>query len=220
MCMKLEKIIVVLGPPGSGKGTQSELLGKALSFAYFSTGAMFREISKQNTEYARVIKDKIDNGIIVSDDEVRPLFLDKIKDLSDYPGIILDGYPRSLGQVKILEEVIQQFGIGDLKVFFLDVDKEKLVARITKRKTCPNCQAIYLPGMPEYETEICSNCGHNISVRPDDDPKVVETRFEQYLTKTADVRKYYEDKGLLIHINGDQPIEKVHQEIMEKLKIK
>lgn len=217
--MKLQTIIVVLGPPGSGKGTQSELLGKALGFVYFSTGAMFREISRQNTEYAQAIKEKINKGIIVSDNEVRPLFHDQMKKLSDYPGVILDGYPRSLGQVKILEVVMLQFDIHDLKVFFLEVDKEKLIARITKRKTCPNCQAIYLPGMPEYETEVCSNCGHKISVRPDDDPKVVETRFEQYLTKTADVRKYYEDKGLLTHINGDQTIEDVHKEIMEKLRI-
>lgn len=213
-----------MGPPGSGKGTQSKLLVSKLGFVYFSMGDTLREYAKMDTDLGREIKQTIDQGIIVPDDIAKRIFVDKFASFQDSTGVVLDGYPRTIGQTEVLDGLLTQYQIQDFRVLFLDVDKQKLLQRLALRKTCPNCQAIYLPGVPEYETEICKVCGHKIAIRKDDtELTYVEKRFDEYMTKTADVKKYYEDKGLLVHINGDQleeaqeSIAGVHQEILSKL---
>jgi len=216
--MELEKIIIILGPPGSGKGTQSKLLGQNLNFAYFSTGALLRDYAKADDELGRKIKNFIDNGIIIPDDLMVEIFEKQLETVSSFKGVILDGYPRTLGQVKILEGIMERHNINQLAVLFLEVDKQKLLGRLTRRKTCKNCQAIYLPAASAYATNICSKCAGELTVRADDDPKVIEKRFEEYLIKTKPVKDYYDGKGLVTYINGDQLIEEVQKEILEKLK--
>ncbi len=190
MDMKLQNIIIFMGAPGSGKGTQTELLAQELNYEYFSTGALSREYAKQDTDFGRKVGSFIDNGIILPIDIIVEIFTKKFESLTDKPGVILDGFPRTIEQAQLLEAIMKQHGITNVKALFLEVDKTKLVDRIIKR-------------------------GLN---RADDDPAVIEKRFDEYLAKTAPVKDYYEQKGLLIHVNGDQPIEKVHVEIMEKLK--
>jgi len=212
-----------MGPPGSGKGTQSKLLVDQLGYAYFSMGDALREYSKQDNPLAKRIKETIDGGVILPDNDVKELFFDSIAKIADKPGIIIDGFPRTLGQLGMLDELIAKYHVKNFKVVFLEVDKQKLLGRLTTRKTCPNCQAIYLPGTKEYISEICSVCGHKILIRPDDDPSVVGKRFDEYITKTAPVKDHYESLGQVIHIMGDQSdlaqesIKKVHQEILNKL---
>lgn len=189
--MKLQKIIVFMGAPGSGKGTQTKLLAERLGYAYFSTGELSREYAKQDTELGKRIKDLIDNGIILPIDIIRQIFIKKFESLSDAPGIILDGYPRTIDQAELLKEIMVEKNIPTLQVIFLDVDKNQLLERLSLR------------GPSER--------------RADDSPDKVEKRFDEYMTKTAAVKDYYESVGLLSHVNGDQEIEAVHQEIMGKL---
>lgn len=218
--MKLEKIFVVLGPPGSGKGTQSKLLAKVLGYGAFSTGEMLRDIAKEDSEFGKKIKDFIDNGIIIPDEMMRDIFRAKVKSLADVTGLILDGYPRSLGQIIFLDELILELDQPKVTAIFLEVDKEKLLARLAKRKSCAVCHTMYKSDMPEYKSGVCSKCGGELIVRADDDPAVMEKRFDEYQKKTAAVKDYYQREGKLTEINGDQPIEEVHQEILNKLEIK
>jgi len=189
--MKLQKIIVFMGAPGSGKGTQTKLLAKRLGYAYFSTGELSREYAKQDTELGHRIKDLIDNGIILPIDIIRQIFIKKFESLTDAPGIILDGYPRTIEQAELLKDIMAEKGIPRVHAFFLDVDKTQLLHRLSLRAPAQR--------------------------RADDDPDKVEKRFDEYINKTAAVKDYYESAGLLSHVNGDQGIEAVHQEIMSKL---
>lgn len=207
----------MLGPPGSGKGTQSKLLGKKLGYAYFSTGVLLRDIAREQSELGKKVKGFIDQGIIIPDEMMRNIFRAKVTSLGKVKGLILDGYPRTLGQVGFLDELTAELGGPKTAAVFLEVDKQKLLARLANRKSCAVCHTIYKSDMPEYATGVCSKCGGQLVMRSDDDPAVMEKRFEEYLAKTAPVKEHYESQGLLVHIDGDQPIEKVHQEILKKL---
>lgn len=180
-----------MGPPGSGKGTQTKLLSEKLGFAFFSTGELSREYAKQDTELGRKIKDLIDNGIILPIEIINEIFVKKLESLADSPGIILDGYPRTIDQAQLLEEIMQKYEIKNLDILFLEVNKENLLDRMNKRAA--------------------------VERRADDDPAVMQKRFEEYTVKTAPVKEYYQQKGLLKRINGDQAIEKVHADILSQL---
>ncbi len=189
--MNLQKIIVFMGAPGSGKGTQTKLLAERLGFAYFSTGELSREYAKQDTELGKRIKDLIDNGIILPIDIIRQIFIKKFESLMDSPGIILDGYPRTIDQAELLKEIMAEKGIPSLQAIFLDVDKAQLLKRLSLRGAAQQ--------------------------RADDSPDKVEKRFDEYMNKTAAVKEYYESAGLLTHINGEREITAVHNEIMGKV---
>ncbi|MBI2356292.1 MAG: nucleoside monophosphate kinase [Candidatus Doudnabacteria bacterium] len=187
--MQVKNIIVIMGPPGSGKGTQSKLLGEKLGYTYFSTGALLREIAKQHTPLGKEIASYIHRGIIIPDEMMTEIFRQKIGLMNSIEGLILDGFPRTVGQVKILGGLFKELGNPKVRALFLEVDKQKLLDRVIKR-------------------------GEG---RADDDPSVIEKRFEEYINKTAPVKDHYEKLGELVQINGDRPIEEVHSEIINKL---
>lgn len=216
--MKLQNFILMMGPPGSGKGTQSDILSKKLNYPHFSMGQALRDFAMGESEMAMRIKKTIDAGIIVTDEDAKTIFLAEVGKLADrYEGIILDGYPRTIGQLAVIDELITKYNIKSYKVFFLDVDREKLIDRLGKRKTCSSCKAIYLPGVAGYDTNVCSACGGKLEIRDDDNQEGVAKRFDEYIKKTAQVKNFYESKGVLITINGDQSIESVQKDIIEKI---
>lgn len=219
--MKLQKIIVLLGPPGSGKGTQSKLLVEKFGFAYFSMGDTLRQFAKRDNDLGRAIKNLIDQGMIVTQDLTEQVTEASWGESLDKPGIIMEGYPRTEGQIEVLERFMTANSIVDLKVIYIEVEKEKLLKRLSTRKTCPNCQAGYGPNDPEYQTEVCKNCGTKLEARVDDsDQEAIEKRFAQYTgvdAPVARVREFYQTKGLLVTINGDQSVEQVHADIISKL---
>ncbi|OGE74226.1 MAG: hypothetical protein A3I07_00935 [Candidatus Doudnabacteria bacterium RIFCSPLOWO2_02_FULL_42_9] len=190
--MGLQKIIVFMGAPGSGKGTQTKLLSSKLGYEFFSTGELSREYAKQDSELGQKIKSIIDQGIILPIEIIRQIFIKKFESILNASGVILDGYPRTIEQVQLLEELMKKYNIQNILAVFLDADREKLVKRLLLRS--------------------------ELEKRADDDINAMTTRFDEYMTKTAPVKDYYERKGLLVHINGDQPIEAVQQEILEKIK--
>ncbi len=193
--MKLEKIIVVLGPPGSGKGTQSKLLKEKLGYGFFSMGEALRSYAMKDNELGRAIKQSIDQGLIVADHLAEQVVMETWKSYLDLPGLISEGYPRTLGQVAVLDRFLATYKITPPKVLSIQVDKQKLIDRILKRS----------------QDEGRVDDAHMVSI---------EKRFEEYHNKTAKIIEYYKDQGLVIEINGDQPIEAVHQEILEKLGFK
>ena len=222
--MKLEKIIIILGPPGSGKGTQSKLLVEKLHYGFFGMGDTLRQYAKKDTDLGREIKSYIERGIIIPDEASKQVVLQSWQAHLDEPGLILEGYPRTSGQVEVLEEFMAQHRITDVKVLSIEVTKDRLLKRLAMRKTCPHCQASYKPGQPEYDSEICSVCGHQIAVRVDDaDAEYVAKRFAEYEAKTAKTLEYFAARSQLVRINGDQSddpdesIRLVHEEIVRRL---
>jgi adenylate kinase len=188
--MKLQNVIVFMGAPGSGKGTQTKLLASKLGYEFFSTGELSRQYAKQDTEFGRRVKSIIDQGIILPIDIIREIFIKKFETLADASGVILDGYPRTVEQAHLLQDLINKYNIKNFSVIFLEVDKTKLLKRLEGRQN---------------------------SGRADDDPAVIEKRFDEYITKTAPVKEHYESKGLLTTINGDRLIEDVHKDILNKI---
>ncbi len=191
--MKLEKIIIVLGPPGSGKGTQSKLLVEKTGFAFFTMGDSLREAATKDDDLGRKVKAFIDQGIIVTDDLAEQVVNERW-DLISGNGMISEGFPRTAGQVEMLNKFIAERGVTDIKVLCINADKQKLIERLIKRS--------------------------QIEGRTDDaDIKSIEKRFNEFNDKTAKIIEFYRGKGLVIDINGDQTIEAVHQEILSKLKL-
>ena len=190
----LQNVILLMGPPGCGKGTQSKLLVDKLGYGYFSMGDTLRAYAKMDSDLGRQIKTTIDQGYIVPDDVAEQVFRESfIKIAENAKGLIVDGYPRTDQQIRVFEEVLTSLGANDkIKVIFLDVDKQKLIDRLKLRS----------------QTEG----------RDDDaDMAAIEKRFDEYNKKTAFAKQYYDNIGLVTHINGDQSIEVIHQEILTKL---
>lgn len=190
--MKLQKIIIVLGPPGSGKGTQSKLLVEKFGYGFFTMGDSLREEAASGSELGQKIKAMIDQGLIVTDDLAEQVATRKWKSLTDKEVMICEGFPRTPGQVQMIDKFIAEQGIQDVRVMTIEVDKAKLIERLINRS--------------------------RIEGRADDgDIKSIEKRFDEYTDKTSKIIDYYRAKNMVIAVNGDQPIEAVHQEIISKL---
>lgn len=189
--MIIKNVLVLIGPPGSGKGTQGKMLAAKLNYNYLSMGQAIREYTKTKTERAQEIKKIIDGGHFIPNEWIRELFFEKIKALPKAAGLILDGFPRDFHQSPILDEMIEKYHVDGVRAIFIDVPKIKIIERLKIRET----------------TEA----------RADDDPNVIETRFHEYDEKTFPLVSYFEHKHKLISINGDQSVEKVQEEILRKL---
>ena len=213
----MKNVFVILGPPGSGKGTQSELLAKKLGYHRIVIGDLRREFIKGNSLEAIEDRQRYDKGIPGPDDLIGRLFKAEMQRLGDTEGIVLDTFPLSMGQAKILDEVLAELGIKNLKVLFLNVDKEKVIKRIEGRKICSQCKRTYLSKDKGYDENICPVCGGKLIVRRDDDPAVAALRFDEYEKRNKDIKEFYLQKGVLIEVSGDQPIEDVHKEIVKNL---
>lgn len=189
--MKIQHILVILGPPGSGKGTQGKMIAPLLGYDYLSVGQFLREYSKRDTELARQIKETIDAGRIIPDSLFLQIFGEILQKIKDADGVVFDGFPRDMEQVPILEEMAKDLGISDVKVILIEVPKDRLIERLTHREGKEG--------------------------RVDDDPTVIATRFDEYRRKSAPINEYFRKLNELITINGDQGIDYVHKDIREAL---
>ncbi|HEX5429633.1 MAG TPA: nucleoside monophosphate kinase [Patescibacteria group bacterium] len=191
--MKVTNIIIILGPPGSGKGTQGKKLAEDLHYEYVSMGQVLRNYADTGSDLGLKIKEVIDAGRIIPDSWIKIIFHEVMMNLpDDCRGLILDGFPRDLDQEPILEDAVSRYGIEKIQVLFIEVPEEKLRERLNSR-------------------------GRAGSLRADDDPKIFDTRFDQYRTRTFPLKAYLAKQGLLLEINGDQSIENVAEEIKNKL---
>jgi adenylate kinases len=217
LCMNLHSRdmktkIVLLGPPGSGKGTQAERLDDELGFARLSTGDMLREAARNQTPLGIKAKEYMDAGKLVPNDLVIGLMKDKIATLKG--GFILDGYPRTIEQADALS------GAVDIDVAVnLDVADSELVDRLTKRRSCAKCNVVYhLLYKPPKSEGKCDKCGEALFQRDDDTEKTVKERLEVYRKNTFPLIEYYEKKGKLVNIDGTGDINGIYEEIKKALK--
>ena len=197
-------ILVLLGPPGAGKGTQAERLTANRGLVQLSTGDMLRAAIKSGSELGKRAQSVMNAGELVSDDIVNGLIGERIDVPADHPGFILDGYPRTQAQAEALDAMLAAKGLKLDHVIELEVDEDALVDRITGRFTCVQCGALYHDSTKQPKVAgTCDVCGsHEFKRRPDDNAEVVRTRMAEYRAKTAPILPYYEAKGLVTRVDG------------------
>ena len=198
MRMLMKSTIVLLGPPGSGKGTQGEKLSEELGYTRLSTGDMLREAVRNQTELGKKAKEFMDAGALVPNDLIIGLMKEKIA--ASNGGVILDGFPRTVEQADALAEQLDV----DLALN-LDVDDDELITRLTKRRSCPQCNAVYhlIYNAPKTEG-VCDKCGSELYQRADDSLETAQSRLAVFHKQTQPLMDYYTQRGLVFTLpNAD-----------------
>ena len=203
--------IILLGPPGAGKGTQAHRLVEHHGMMQLSTGDMLRETRKADTELGRKVSAIMDSGSLVSDDIVSAMIDAKLADMGPEVGAIFDGYPRTAAQAEQLDEILAKHGRNLDHVIELEVDEDALVERITGRFSCANCGAGYHEVFKQPKVEgVCDECGSTeFKRRPDDTEETVRHRMQVYRSETAPILPGYEKRGIVSRVDGMGAIDEV-----------
>ena len=213
--------LIFLGPPGCGKGTQTEKLSRELNLPHIDTGSLLRAEIAADSEYGKIAKSFIDKGQLVPPELAADVILQKIMSKDCENGYILDGFPRSIMQADIFEKVLAEKNINDLSkraVIKMMINRDFLMERLVNRRLCKGCTAIYnLKTKPPKNEGICDACGGELYQRSDDKEEVALTRFETYNNETAPLVTYYEQKGLLHFVDSNADVETVHKRILESI---
>ncbi len=195
--------LILLGAPGAGKGTQAEVICKALNIPAISTGNMLRAAVKAGTEYGLKAKAAMDAGDLVSDDIVIGILKDRIKEPDAQNGFILDGFPRTVPQAEALDAM----GVKIDKVVEIHVDDEKIQQRLSGRRVCEVCgNSYHVDYKPTKVEGICDDCGGKTVIRKDDEPATVLDRLKTYHEKTAPLKEYYAKQGKLVTVEGQEEV--------------
>lgn len=210
--------VILLGPPGAGKGTQAERLIQALQIPHISTGDIFRANIKNETELGKKVKSYLNEGQLVPDELTIEIVWDRLDTKDCENGFLLDGFPRTIPQADALDKGLNERGIQLNRVINIAVDKEVLVNRLAGRRVCPNCGAVYhaVNKLPKVEG-VCDICGDKPVQRPDDMEDTVLERIEVYESQTAPLIEYYEENGLLTSVDGTLPIDDITDQILRSL---
>ena len=196
-------ILILLGPPGAGKGTQAKLLVGEFGIPHISTGDMFRDHISRNTELGQQVKAITASGQLVTDEITNALVKDRLSRADVAPGFILDGYPRTVPQAEYLDGLLRSLGRKLDRVVSYEIAEETVVDRISGRRSCPKCGAVYhVSQNPPKQAGICDREGEALVQRPDDQPENVRVRLKEYGTKTEPLKRYYREKGLLAEVEG------------------
>lgn len=211
--------ILLMGPPGAGKGTQAAELVKRFSTPHISTGDMFRAAVKEETELGKKAKAFMDAGRLVPDEVTIGIVKERLQKPDCKVGFILDGFPRTVEQANALSITLHELGIKLDRVVNISVPAEELIARITGRRICKSCGATYhIVFNPTRVEGKCDQCGKGTYQRDDDHEDTVKKRLDVYSTQTEPLISYYQDQGLYTEIDGRQPITKVLDDIIGSLR--
>ena len=206
--------LILLGAPGAGKGTQAELLIKKLGIPSISTGNMLREAMANGTEVGKQAKYYMDNGLLVPDDVIMGIVAERVAREDCASGFILDGVPRTLAQAEALEAK----GIRIDHVISIEIDDSVIEGRMTGRRVCSKCGASYhIAANPTKREGICDLCGESVVTRKDDAPETVRKRLTVYHAETEVLKDFYQKKGNLRLVEGNQPIHQITDEILDKI---
>ena len=202
--------LVLLGAPGAGKGTQANIIMQKEGLYALSTGNLLREVAKEDSEKGREIKAILESGAFVSDEIVLDLLKRKLASPECAKGVIFDGYPRTVRQAEMLDQLTRVDG-----VIVLDVPDEVIVDRMAQRRTCPKCNATYhVENNPPKVEGVCDKCGTELGIRSDDAPEVVLNRLHVYHEKTEPIISYYRASGREFVIDGTQAPDKVSSDVL------
>jgi adenylate kinase len=207
--------LVLLGPPGSGKGTQGERLQEDFRLPYYATGNILRAAVSEETELGKSAKEYMDRGDLVPDEVIIGVITERLDGSEAADGFILDGFPRTMPQAEALDAELEKLGRALTLALLIDVDDEEVVRRLGGRRTCAkNGSHIYhVEFDPPKDSDVCDVDGSRLVVRDDDKPEVIRHRLEQYREKTEPLIGYYEQKGLLRRIDGSPPPDEVGDRI-------
>lgn len=208
--------LVLLGPPGAGKGTQAERLGEELKLPHVASGDLFRENLKNKTELGLLASRYITKGELVPDDVTIAMIRDRLERPDYENGVILDGFPRTLAQAEGLKEILADMGRTLDGVLYIAVPDEELVGRLSGRRICRRCQTPYhIHFNPPQEQGVCGTCGGDLYQRDDDKPETVRARLEVYHQQTSPLIDFYRQFGLLTEVDGSGDIENVSSALSE-----
>lgn len=213
-----KRFMMMLGPPGAGKGTQAVKVAERYSVPHISTGDIFRAAIKEGTEVGLKAKKYLDAGELVPDSVVTEIVAERIKESDCADGFLLDGFPRTLPQAEALDKILEEGGCPLSAVVDLAVNMEALVIRLTARRMCSDCGENYnLVSKPTEKEGVCDKCGGQLYQRDDDKRETIENRLSVYENQTAPLIEYYERGGRLISVEGDGSIEEVFERVCKAL---
>jgi adenylate kinase len=204
------RFIVLLGPPASGKGTQAARLREALGLPHVASGDLFRENLKNETELGLKAKVYMDRGELVPDDVTIAMVMERLNRPDCAGGALFDGFPRTIAQAEALDQALAERGHRISVVPYIAVPDEVLVERVSGRRLCRVCgEAYHVKFNPPKRSGVCDNDGGELYQRGDDKPETVRKRLQVYWEQTSPLIEYYRDRGMLVEVDGDQPIDAV-----------
>jgi adenylate kinase len=210
--------LVLLGPPGSGKGTQGERLNEDLRLPYYATGDILRAAVRDETELGRTAKEYMDRGDLVPDEVIVGVIAERIDSSEALDGFILDGFPRTTPQAEALDAKLSELGRAVTGVLLIDVSDDEVVRRLGGRRTCEeNGHVFHVEFDPPQQEGVCDIDGSKLIVRDDDKPEVIRKRLETYHEKTEPLVSYYDHRSVLRRIPGEAPPDQVEEEIRRTL---
>jgi adenylate kinase len=212
--------LILFGPPGAGKGTQSELLIKRLNMRQISTGDLFRAAIKTGTPLGNEAKGYLDAGKLVPDSVTIGLVEEVLSGLKGQ-SFILDGFPRNVAQADALESLLKKMNLKIDKSLFVEVPMDMLLGRLTGRRVCKSCGAVYhVETRPPQKEGVCDKCGGEVLQRPDDRAEVIQTRLDAYEQSTKPLKEYYRAHGHYAEISGVGTAEDVYARVIKALQVK
>jgi adenylate kinase len=210
--------LVLLGPPGSGKGTQGERLQEDLRLPYYATGDILRAAVRDETELGREAKEYMDRGDLVPDEVIVGVIADRIDSSEALDGFILDGFPRTTPQAEALDAKLSELGRGVTAVLLIDVSDDEVVRRLGGRRTCEaNGHVFHVEFEPPKQEGVCDIDGSPLIVRDDDKPDVIRKRLQTYHEKTEPLVSYYDSRSVLRRIEGEAAPEEVAEQVRRTL---
>jgi adenylate kinase len=213
--------LVLLGPPGAGKGTQAERLVEDFGLPYYSTGIILREAVAEESELGREAKKFMDAGELVPDDLINKVIAERLDSGEADDGFLLDGFPRTIGQAEMLEKTLEGRGRELSGVLLIDAPDDEVVRRLSGRRTCAkNSHVYHVEFDPPKNEDVCDQDGSRLIQRDDDKPETVRKRLSVYHDQTEPLIKWYEDRGLLRRFDGTRPPDEVHDRIRATLATK
>jgi adenylate kinase len=210
--------VVLVGPPGAGKGTQAHFIASHLAIPRISTGDIFRYNVTQQTELGTQAKEYMDRGDLVPDEVTVAMVRDRLAEDDAQEGFLLDGFPRNVPQAETLKKILAEMDARLTVVLELVVDEDEVVRRLSGRRTCRVCQRVWhVLYEPPSREGICDDCGGELFQRDDDKEEVIRHRLEVYSTQTAPLIAFYADEGILVGIDATGPVEEITARALDAL---
>ncbi|GGO03544.1 adenylate kinase [Microbispora bryophytorum] len=211
--------VVLVGPPGAGKGTQAQFIASHLSIPKISTGDIFRANVSGGTELGKLAKEYMDRGDLVPDEVTVAMVRDRLSEDDAQEGFLLDGFPRNVPQAEVLKKMLAEFGTGLDVVLNLVVEDDEVVRRLAGRRTCRSCGKVWhVVFDPPTVEGVCDACGGELFQRDDDREETIRRRLEVYQEQTAPLISFYADEGILQGVDATGPVEEITQRSMSALR--
>ncbi len=204
--------VILMGPPGSGKGTQASLLQQRKDYILLSTGDLLRDEMKNKSDFGSKVSDFINRGLLVPDALITGFIIDYIEKNRLYEKkVVFDGFPRRISQAEALNDLMKKYDKNIDSAILIDLSDEEIIRRLTGRKMCPKCKTVY---SAEVKEDKCMKCGSELIIRTDDNAETISKRIDVYKSETSPLIDYFNEKNVMKKINGQGNIENIYEQII------